>query len=216
MDLETKFSKIEAEAVTSEGVVVGYASLFGVEDMGGDVVETGAFAKSLTERAPRMLWDHDPGQPIGKWTKVVEDQKGLYVEGQLALSTIKGRDVFEMLKSGIVDSFSIGYRTEKAENKGSVRLLKQVGLFEISVVSIPMLPGALVSSVKAMDDIIIGAKSGDFTPLKRAVEIALRDAGFPAWLAKAQAALAPQALSDGSRDASASEIAKLIKDSFKI
>lgn len=216
MDLETKFSKIEAEAVTSEGVITGYASLFGIEDMGGDVVEAGAFTKSLSSRAPRMLWDHDPGQPIGKWNKVAEDAKGLHVEGQLALSTIKGRDVFEMLKSGVVDSFSIGYRTEKSDSKNGVRYLKQVSLFEVSIVTIPMLPGALVSSVKAMDDIISGAKSGDSVPLKRAVEKALRDAGFPAWLAKAQAALAPQALSDGSRDASASEIAKLIKDSFKI
>ena len=73
-----------------------------------------------------------------------------------------------------------------------------------------------VDAVKSVNDVIQATKSGDFVPLKRAVEDALRDAGFPAWLAKAQAALAPQALGDGQRDASASETAKAISRAFKL
>lgn len=216
MDLETKFSSLEAGTVSEAGVITGYASRFNLKDQGGDIVLPGAYAKSLGERPVRMLWGHDPDQPIGKWTKVAEDDKGLYVEGQLALGTTKGRDIYELVKMEAVQGLSIGYRALKAENKSGARLLKEIALFEVSLTAFPMQIEAGVDSVKALEDIITGAKSGDFVPLKRAVEKALRDAGFPAWLAKAQAALAPQALSDGSRDASAAEIAKLIKTSFKI
>lgn len=216
MEMETKFSNLEAETVSDAGVISGYASRFNIKDQGGDIVVPGAYTKTLTERHPRMLWNHDSDFPIGRWTKIAEDEKGLYVEGQLALATTKGRDVFELIKMGAVDGLSIGYRSLKAENRGSARILKELRLFEISVVAFPMQVEAGVSSVKAMDEVIEASKSGDFVPLKRAVEGALRDAGFPAWLAKAQAALAPKALSDGSRDASASEIAKLIRESFKV
>lgn len=216
MDLETKFSKVEAEAVTTEGVISGYASLFGVEDLGGDVVVAGAFAKSLESRHPKLLWDHDPGAPIGAWTSVKEDGKGLRVEGRLAMGTVKGREAHELLRMGAIDGLSIGFRTVKSARQGNARLIQEATLHEISVVSIPMLESAKIDTVKTANEILEATKSGDFSPLKRAVEKAMRDAGFPAWLAKAQASLAPQALSDGSRDASASEIAKLIKDSFKV
>ncbi|MBD0416512.1 HK97 family phage prohead protease [Oryzicola mucosus] len=216
MQIETKFSKIEPDAVSEAGEFAGYATRFGIKDDGGDIVMAGAYAKSLGVRMPKMLWSHRGWEPIGIWTKAFEDNIGLRVEGKLALATTKGRETHELMKMGAVNGLSIGYITRKSDIRGNARLLQELDLHEVSVVTFPMQAEATIDAVKGVEDIISGAKSGDFVPLKRAVEGALRDAGFPAWLAKAQAALAPQALSDGSRDASASEIAKLIKDSFKI
>lgn len=216
MQLERKFSTLEAETVTDDGVITGYASHFNIIDQGGDIVVPGAYSKSLKERHPRMLWGHDPDHPIGKWNVVKEDEKGLYVEGQIALGTTKGRDVYELIKMGAIEGLSIGYLSAKTGVKDGARLLQEVKLYEISVVAFPMQVEASVESFKDMDFILEASKSGDTVPLKRAVEKAMRDAGFPAWMAKAQAALAPTALGDGSRDASAGEIAKLIRDSFKV
>lgn len=216
MQLETKFASLEAEAVSDEGVISGYASRFNIIDQGGDIVLPGAYQDSLTKRHPLMLWSHYTDTPIGKWTDIKEDENGLRVTGQLALSTVKGRETFDLLKMGAISGLSIGYRTIKADRKGNTRELKQVELFEVSVVPFPMQIEAGVDAVKSVNDVIQATKSGDFVPLKRAVEDALRDAGFPAWLAKAQAALAPQALGDGQRDASASETAKAISRAFKL
>lgn len=215
MDLETKFARLEEQAVKEDGTFSGYASKFHLVDQGGDIVLPGAFTKSLVARRPKMLWGHDLDRPIGAWSVVEEDGTGLKVEGKLLLTTTLGREVYELMKAGIVDSLSIGYLTRKSETRGGNRGLIEVDLFEISVVTFPMLEAATIEAVKSINDVILATKtSGDFAPLKRAVEGALRDAGFPAWLAKAQAALAPQALGDGSRDASASEIAKLIREKF--
>lgn len=216
MQLETKFASLEAEAVSDEGVISGYASCFNIIDQGGDIVLPGAYQDSLTKRHPLMLWSHYTDTPIGKWTDVKEDEKGLRVTGQLALSTVKGRETFDLLKMGAISGLSIGFRTIKADRKGRARELKQVELFEVSVVPLPMQIEAGVDAIKSIENVISSTKSGDFVPLKRAVEDALRDAGFPAWLAKAQAALAPQALGDGQRDASASETAKAISRAFKL
>lgn len=216
MDLETKFARLDDETVKEDGTFSGYASKFNIVDNGGDVVLPGAFAKSLSQRKPKMLWGHDSNQPIGVWTKVEEDDIGLKVEGRLLLTLTKGREVYEMMREKVVDAMSIGYRTRKSDARGNIRGLLEVDLFEISTVTFPMLEEATIDAVKSVDTVLLASKSGDYAPLKRAVEGALRDAGFPAWLAKAQAALAPQALGDGQRDASASEIAKLIKNSFTV
>jgi HK97 family phage prohead protease len=216
MDLEMKFARLEDETVKEDGTIAGYASRFNEKDHGGDIVLPGAYSKSLTERRPLMLWSHDLKQPIGVWTSVKEDGVGLRVEGKLALSTVKGRETYDLLKMGAINGMSIGYKAIKTGKEGAARLLKELALFEVSITPLPLLDSATVDAVKSVDDLILATKSGDFSPLKRAVEGALRDAGFPAWLAKAQAALAPQALGDGQRDASASEIAKLIKTSFTV
>lgn len=214
MDLETKFSRLEEQAIKEDGTFSGYASKFHMVDQGGDIVLPGAFTKSLSVRRPKMLWGHDLDRPIGSWSFVEEDGTGLRVEGKLLLTTTLGREVYELMKAGIVDSLSIGYLTRKSETRGGNRGLIEIDLYEISVVTFPMLEAATIEAVKSINEVILATKSGDFAPLKRAVEGALRDAGFPAWMAKAMAASAPQALGDGQRDASASEIAKLIKEKF--
>lgn len=131
------------------GRLSGYASLFGVVDFSGDKVEPGAFVKSIARRGAdgvRMLWQHDPKEPIGRWTRIVEDRRGLLVEGELALSTQRGRDVHELLQARALDGLSIGFRaTRSTRSPGGVRRLTEIDLWEISVVTFPMQPQARIT-----------------------------------------------------------------------
>lgn len=151
--LETKYARL-GEAVTVEGGVriEGYASLFGVADQGGDIVVAGAYRASLDRlkrdgRQVKMLWQHDPGLPIGVWDEVREDGKGLWVKGRLLTGIEKGREAAELVGAGAIDGLSIGYRTVQAEKdaKGR-RLLREVELWEVSLVTFPMLPEARVGA----------------------------------------------------------------------
>ena len=157
---ERKFHRPEAGLVVTEGhVVAGYASLFGKTDQGGDVVQKGAYAASLKRLAARggrvkMLWQHDPGQPIGVWDEVREDATGLWVKGRILTEVEKGREAAALLQAGAMDGLSIGYRTVKAERDGKgQRLLSELELWEVSLVTFPMLPEARVSAkAEALDD----------------------------------------------------------------
>jgi HK97 family phage prohead protease len=157
---ERKFHRPEAGLVVSEGhVVEGYASLFGKADQGGDVVQKGAYAASLKRIAARagrvkMLWQHDPGQPIGVWDEVREDATGLWVKGRILPEVAKGREVATLVAAGAIDGLSIGYRTVRAERDGKgQRLLAELELWEVSLVTFPMLPEARVAAkAEAMDD----------------------------------------------------------------
>lgn len=157
---ERKFHRPEAGLVVSDGhVVEGYASLFGKADQGGDVVRPGAYAASLKRLAARqarvkMLWQHDPGQPIGIWDEVREDATGLWVKGRILPEVAKGREAVALLAAGAIDGLSIGYRTVKAERDGKgQRLLSELELWEVSLVTFPMLPEARVAAkAEALDD----------------------------------------------------------------
>ena len=134
------------------GVVRGYAALFHLVDLAGDRIAPGAFAASLAKRGAagiRMLWQHEPGRPIGVWTAVAEDARGLKVEGRLALGTRGGREAFQLISAGAVDGLSIGFRTQRAakESGAARRRLVEIDLWEISVVTFPMQEGARVSSL---------------------------------------------------------------------
>ncbi|MCB1493027.1 MAG: HK97 family phage prohead protease [Rhodobiaceae bacterium] len=150
---ERKFAPARIEAVQADGSFEGYASLFGRADLSGDIVETGAFADSLKARGAagiRMLWQHDPNEPIGAWTEIREDGAGLFVKGQLTENVARAREVLSLMRDGAIDGLSIGYRTvasRKDAATGGRRLLK-VDLWEISVVTFPMLPDARIRSVK--------------------------------------------------------------------
>ncbi len=151
--LEHKFARFgEALAVTDSSVIEGYASLFGQADQGGDIVEKGAYAasiKALSEagRKVKMLWQHDPAQPIGVWEEVREDKRGLWVRGRLLESTQKGREAIALIGAGAIDGLSIGYRAVKAgRNDKGQRLLKELELWEVSLVTFPMLPSARVAA----------------------------------------------------------------------
>lgn len=156
--LETKFTKPGtsdfALTTSPEGapLMAGYASLFGVPDQSGDVVMPGAYAASLAQlsvdnRRVKMLWQHDPAQPIGLWDEVREDEKGLFVSGRLLDTISKGKEAVALLAAGAIDGLSIGYRTRRAskDEKGR-RLLHELELWEVSLVTFPMLPEARVDA----------------------------------------------------------------------
>ena len=136
-----------------DGHFSGYASLFGVPDLGRDVVVPGAFAASLARRGAagvRLLFQHDPAEPIGTWRVVREDGRGLYVEGMLSHGVSRAREVRELIKARAVDWLSIGFQTVRAKSdpKTGIRQILEADLWEISVVTFPMLPGARISDVK--------------------------------------------------------------------
>jgi uncharacterized protein len=138
--------------VTDGRVIQGYASLFGRRDQGGDVVQKGAYATSLKAlatagRRVKMLWQHDPARPIGVWDEVREDATGLYVKGRILDEVAQGREAAALLAAGAIDGLSIGYRTLRAERDGKGnRLLAELELWEVSLVTFPMLPEARVTA----------------------------------------------------------------------
>jgi hypothetical protein len=162
-DLETKFVRLGGDVRVTDGTAIeGYASVFGVPDQGGDVVKRGAYAASLEAlktagRAVKMLWQHDPAVPIGVWDEVREDDRGLWVRGRLLTEVAQAREAAALIAAGAIDGLSIGYRTVRAERDGKgQRRLIEVDLWEVSVVTFPMLPEARVDSkgeMPADDDV---------------------------------------------------------------
>jgi len=147
----------EVKANDDKGTFTGYGSIFGNEDQGSDIMQKGAFTKSLEQRPAskvKMLYQHKTDEPIGVFTEMYEDSKGLFVKGQLAMGTQKGREAYELLKMGALDGMSIGFRADPDkqgynENKRGTRTLKEVDLMEISLVTFPMNERALIENVKA-------------------------------------------------------------------
>lgn len=173
---EVKLMNIALDHVSLDGTFEGYASVFNRRDMSGDLVLPGAFRKSLQQRGPggiRMLFQHDPAQPIGVWDKLYEDARGLYARGRLTTEVARAREVLALMRSGAIDGLSIGFRTVKSRRDGRhARALIEIDLWEISVVTFPMLPEARIDKVKAR------AFAGG-TPTTREFERWLtQDAGF--------------------------------------
>ena len=139
----------------ADGVFEGYASVFDVVDDGLDVVAKGAFANSLanTKRKVRMLWNHNPNEVIGVWDEIKEDHRGLFVKGRLLKDVAKGRDVLALLRGGAIDSMSIGYQTLQAVKEGAARRLTEIDIWEVSLVTFPMLDAAVVTDVKSINTI---------------------------------------------------------------
>lgn len=147
---------IELKAVGDAGEIEGYASNFGNRDLVGDIVQRGAFTKSLAGRPAggvAMLWQHDQKRPIGVWTEITEDAVGLRVKGRILTQTRDGADAFEFAKAGAVRGLSIGYRAtrHRRDHERKARLLDAVDLHEISLVAIPANPLSVLESVKSHD-----------------------------------------------------------------
>lgn len=169
--MQTLSVALEIKALDETGVFEGYGSVFGVRDLGGDIVERGAFAKTLKERGARgvkMLADHDPTKRVGVWETLAEDEKGLHVRGRLLVAKSIGAEALIDLKAGALDGLSIGYRvrSDAMDGRRRARVLKEVDLLEISLVPFPMNEAARVTAVKAAD--------WDW----REVEAALREQGL--------------------------------------
>lgn len=190
------------------GTFSGYGAIFGNVDSYGDVIEKGAFKDTLGAwqakgKWPKMLLQHgamgvsaDDMMPVGQWTNMSEDAKGLKVEGKLfALNTERGQYIYEGLKSGELDSLSIGYQTDAAydtvKEGVTTRHLTKINLWEVSIVTFPANDKATISSVKAftpeqlreLEDALRDEGKLSRTDSKTAVSVfrkfALRDAGQP-------------------------------------
>jgi HK97 family phage prohead protease len=98
----------------------------------------------------RMLWQHDPASPIGSWISMSEDARGLKVRGQLNLAVARAREALALMREGSVDGLSIGFRVKRASKppRGGIRKLLELDLWEVSLVTFPMLPQARVSAAK--------------------------------------------------------------------
>lgn len=152
---ERKAARFLAKSVRPDGTFEGYASVFGAEDLGRDIVMPGAFARSLARRGPKgvkLLYQHDAGAVIGVWSEIREDGRGLFVRGRLLADVARAREVLALMRAGAVDGLSIGYHVVRAEKDGKrgARRLVELDLWEISVVTFPMLPEARISAVKRL------------------------------------------------------------------
>ena len=160
-EYETKLIQFDFDCKAEEdglGQFAGYGSIFGNKDLGNDVVEAGAFSRSLRRRRPKqvkMLWQHKTDEPIGVFDKISEDGEGLAVQGRLALGTQRGKEAYELRKMGALDGLSIGYKADpdkqEYDKRSRRRKLKEIDLMEISLVTFPMNPKARVSAVKGED-----------------------------------------------------------------
>lgn len=154
----------------------GYGSVFNNVDAGGDVVMPGAFTQSLKQfksagEMPMMFWMHRADEVPGVWIDMKEDSNGLMVHGEI-LDTSLGRDVRTLLEKKAVRGLSIGYRPNEVDWRGETRVLKQVDLIEVSIVSMAMNPLARVESMKARL-----SQAGEYVPTQREIEAWLRELG---------------------------------------
>lgn len=177
--LETKQSSQPISNLSPDGSFEGYASLFGVVDMGQDLVMPGAFSESLLKRGAggvKMLWQHQAGQPIGSWQSIEEDARGLKVRGRLNLAVARAREILALMREGALDGLSIGFKTEKSvkDKSSGVRQLTKLDLWEISVVTFPMLPEARISAVKRAPSPRTLAPRGDLASKIRQAAALLR------------------------------------------
>jgi len=160
MELQHKALSLEVKEVSEGGSFTGYGAVFGNVDLGRDLIQRGAFSDSLSDwrskgKWPKMLWHHNPREPIGVWTDMKEDDYGLHVSGRFTMGVAKAAEAYALLKDNAIDGLSIGYRTQDDEwdRDTDVRKLKKLDLMEVSLVTVPMNPAASVTDVKAAEQI---------------------------------------------------------------
>lgn len=151
--MQNKSFKLELKSLTEQGTFTGMASTFGNTDLGGDVVEKGAFVRTLAHKGGELplLWQHDMRQPIGL-VKARETPQGLEVSGELVLQTSKAQEAYALMKRGVLKGLSIGYDSIRDTVTNGVRHLHELKLFEVSLVTFPMNEQAMISAVKSADD----------------------------------------------------------------
>ena len=172
---EVRSFALQIKATGDDGTVEGYGSVFGVRDNYDDVIAKGAFIQSLKDHKaagtmPAMLWQHDAEKPIGVWTAMVEDEKGLRIKGQLAMETVRGKEAHALLKMGALNGLSIGFMSKEwaYDRETEVRTLTAIDLWEVSLVTFPANEKARVTNVKSADEL----------QAPKDAEKVLRDAGF--------------------------------------
>jgi uncharacterized protein len=152
--MQNKSFKLEIKSLTAEGVFTGMASVFGNVDLGGDIVEPGAFSRTLQHKGGEVpiLYQHDTRQPIGLG-KVRETKAGLEITGELVMQTSKAQEAYALMKRGVLKGLSIGFDVVRDTVANGIRHLHELKLYEVSVVTFPMNELAMVSNVKSDDPI---------------------------------------------------------------
>lgn len=132
-----------------KGIIKGYASMFNNKDSDGDIITKGAYAKTLQENSERIafLYQHNMNQPIGKPLSMKEDEKGLFIEAKISDSSL-GKDVKTMVSEGILKEFSVGFIPIKEDLQRDVNYIKEIKLFEFSLVTLAANPLAKVTEYK--------------------------------------------------------------------
>jgi uncharacterized protein len=173
---ETRSFALQIKAAGDDGSVEGYGSVFGVRDDYDDIIAKGAFQATLASHRsagtmPAMLWQHSASEPIGIWTDMVEDARGLRIKGQLALETTRGKEAHALLKMGALNGLSIGFMSKQwaYDRETEIRTLTELDLWEVSLVTFPANGAARVTNVKASADEVNAPKDA---------ERILREAGF--------------------------------------
>ena len=177
--MNKKDLSFEIKAVSDDGLFSGYASVFDNVDSYGDIVRKGAFVESISEweakgKMPPILWNHDPSDPIGVYTKMQEDDKGLFVEGRLLIDDVpRAKQTHALMKAGVIDGLSIGYRVKEYlyNVDEEVTDLIKLSLREVSIVTFPANPETRIEAVKSRLD------AGELPTLPE-FEKFLREAGF--------------------------------------
>lgn len=159
--LRVKF-QTELKAVKDEGIIEAYVSIFNNIDSDGDIITRGAFLESLAKKLPKGVWSHNWDAPIASTLEAREDEKGLYIKGQFVLTVQKAREAFELIKAGVIDEFSIGFRILDWEyNDAGNRVIKKVKLYEWSPVLAGANPETELLGVKGMKDFKYNVKGED-------------------------------------------------------
>lgn len=179
MKRKTRDFTLELKEVTEKGAFAGYGSVYDVIDFYNEKIAPGAFGESLRSweskgRLPPVLWQHDQRQPVGPFTKMVEDTKGLYVEGQLLIDDVaKASEARALMKAGAISGLSVGIDVvvDEFDRESGIVTLKQCDLWEVSIVTFPANEAARIDAVKS-------AFGAGKLPTVRDFEDFLREAGF--------------------------------------
>lgn len=147
---EVRSAQGELRAAGEDGIIEGYAAVWNTVDDYNSSFQRGCFAKTLQERGDRIkvLWDHE--ELIGKPIEIREDDRGLFVRAQLVLSVAKAREVYDMAKAGVVDTFSFAFRTVKDKWVDGVRVITEAMLKEVSPVAFEANSAAKITGVRSM------------------------------------------------------------------
>jgi len=150
--LEFKLDNINADT----GVFEGIGNKTDFKDFAEDIISKGAFQRSVAKKMPKLLWQHKTDEPIGIFTEAFEDGEGLKVKGQLLINDVqRAKEAHALLKAGAIDGLSVGFSIPAggAEmKKDGTRIIKEVNLHEVSLVTFPCNSASTVSSVKSVDD----------------------------------------------------------------
>jgi len=209
--------ELSIKSVSDSGEFEGYGSVFGIKDSHSDIVVSGAFSKSLETwntkgRLPALLWQHNMDEPIGVYTEMKEDENGLYLKGRLLIDDDPlAKRAHAHMKAGSLSGLSIGYMLDEYDydNEKNAFILKEIDLWEVSLVTFPSNDEARISNVK-------NAFDRGQTPRPSEMEKALREVGLSAsqakgFMSKGFKALKPREVDEEQ----AQESINLIKDLFK-